>query len=101
MGSSSSTRGGLQLFPPSPHGGNEENRNGDFVDRAALMDWETMPEGTMEQPVATLVTIGSRKKSSIPPTVGDDNGLPMEVAWAIPCNMKEWRDDFKLYENAK
>ncbi|KAL2612939.1 hypothetical protein R1flu_024631 [Riccia fluitans] len=117
MGSNGGTGGGLQLFPTSPHGGNEDNRSGDFVDRAidkfaelagtnspletgasgnkgilnivmgsldssmpprgfhpsiamhAYISWETMPEGTMQQPMAMPLTIGSSRESLILPTV--------------------------------
>ncbi|KAL2620735.1 hypothetical protein R1flu_000940 [Riccia fluitans] len=34
-------------------------------------------------------------------TIGDDNGLPMEFAWAIPFSMREWQEDFKQYDNLK
>ncbi|KAL2631243.1 hypothetical protein R1flu_015929 [Riccia fluitans] len=67
----------------------------------ASIGWKTTLEGTTEQPVAMPLTTGNGKESSILPIVGDDNGLLMEVAWAIPFNVKEWQDDFKRYDDAK
>ncbi|KAL2652501.1 hypothetical protein R1flu_020629 [Riccia fluitans] len=149
MGLNGGAGGGLQLFSTSPHGGDDENQSGDFVDRIvdkaaewtgtnsplgtgasgnkgipdiimesldssmhpgwfhpsiatdSSIGWETTLEGTTEQPEVMLLTMGSPKESPIPPTVGDDNGFPMEVAWAKPFNVKEWQDDFKQYNDAK
>ncbi|KAL2612437.1 hypothetical protein R1flu_024129 [Riccia fluitans] len=97
MGSSDTSGGGLRLFAGSPHGGDEENQTSDFEDRAVercIMDvsigWETTPKGTTEQLAEMPQTLTSHIELPIPPAVGDDNGLPMEVAWAIPFNVKEW-----------
>ncbi|KAL2622940.1 hypothetical protein R1flu_003145 [Riccia fluitans] len=43
----------------------------------------------------------SHMELPIPPTVKGDNGLPLEVVWAIPFNVKEWQEDFKRYDDAK
>ncbi|KAL2643688.1 hypothetical protein R1flu_011275 [Riccia fluitans] len=48
----------------------------------ASIGWETKPKGTTKQPMVTPLTMGSCKESTIPSTFRDDNGLPMEVAWA-------------------
>ncbi|KAL2612645.1 hypothetical protein R1flu_024337 [Riccia fluitans] len=145
MGLPVKSGGGLQLFLESPHGGDEENRIGDFIDKAVdraaewagthsplgigafsnggvmgshdsnmspggfhpsiatdeSISWETMPKKTTEQPAETPKNMASRIEAPIPPTVGDDNGLPMEVAWAIPFNVKEWQEEFKRYNNTK
>ncbi|KAL2607953.1 hypothetical protein R1flu_026526 [Riccia fluitans] len=67
----------------------------------ALIGWETTPKGTTEQPMKMPQNMASCMELPIPPIVGDDNGLPMEVAWAITFNEKEWREDFKQYDDAK
>ncbi|KAL2643983.1 hypothetical protein R1flu_011570 [Riccia fluitans] len=79
----------------SPHGDDEENRIGDFVDR--LGDNIGGDHGA----VGGDAINNESKESPIPPTIRDDNGFPMEVAWAMPFNVKEWRDDFMRYNDAK
>ncbi|KAL2629186.1 hypothetical protein R1flu_013872 [Riccia fluitans] len=63
--------------------------------------WETIPEGTTKQPTKMPQNMAGHMESPIMPIVKDDNGLPMEVAWAITFNMKISREDFKRYDNAK
>ncbi|KAL2651562.1 hypothetical protein R1flu_019690 [Riccia fluitans] len=67
----------------------------------ASKGWENKPKGTTEQPAETPQNMASCMESPILPTVGDNNGLSMEVAWAIPFNVKEWQEDFKQYDDAK